>query len=127
MPQLNVGLRIWYTEQVVLKLRTILAATLCLSMIVATAPATPDIHPAEQSEGSGCCHHEKHSTSDRHESNKPCHTPSCVMQCCRLLPVQSDTRPVLTQAVQVVRAEPLPLVVLHSLAAPEAIFHPPKA
>src|SRR5688500_11385764 len=104
---------------------------LCLSMVVSTAPATPDIHPAQQSDSGGCCHRDKHATKhsapDGHESTKPCHTTSCVMQCCRVLPVQADARPVLTQTFQVVRAEPLPLFTLHTLTHPEAIFHPPKA
>jgi hypothetical protein len=49
------------------------------------------------------------------------------MQCCRLLPVQGETRTILQQTFQVVRAEPLPLFTLHALTHPEAIFHPPKA
>jgi hypothetical protein len=106
--------------------RIILVLTIGLSMIVSSAPATPVMAPVADSVEHACCKHHKDAPA-REDSKKPCHDESCAMQCCRLLPVQADTKPILKQTFQVVRAEPLPLVTLHALTSPEAIFHPPKA
>ena len=107
--------------------RVIFALAVCLSMIVTAAPATPSMSPVADSVEHACCQHQKPATPAPENSKKPCHTTSCAMQCCRLLPAQADTRPMLEPTFQVVRAEPLPLVTMHTLTDPPAIFHPPNA
>jgi hypothetical protein len=110
----------------VIVLRSILALALGLSMIVSSAPASPSLSPASDSVEHACCKHHK-SAPAREDSKSPCHDESCAMQCCRLLPVQADSRPILEPTFQVVRAEPMALVTLHTLTDPPAIFHPPNA
>ena len=107
--------------------RAILAFALAVSMIVSSAPATPSASPAADSVEHACCQHKPKPAPAREGSKKSCHTSSCNMQCCRLLPAQADTRPLLEPTFQVVRADPLPLVTLHTLTDPPAIFHPPNA
>jgi hypothetical protein len=110
----------------VLLSRTILAIALGVSMLLSTAPAAPSAHQAAPA-GRDCCHRDKDTCPMKQKSNGPCHDSSCVMQCCRVLPVQADARPVLARAALALAVEMPAPIELRTLTNPDLVFHPPRS
>jgi hypothetical protein len=59
-------------------------------------------------------------------AKKACHNGLCAMQCCRMIPAPVDSAPELSGHRALVEVAIVSPTVLHSLADPEAIFHPPR-
>jgi hypothetical protein len=104
--------------------------TLLLSITMLSAFASPTNGTCTQpsranAEQTACC--KSHRQSDNN-SSVPVDgsNADCVMQCCRLIVIPVTALASLDIQPAANPSEPLSPTVLHSLASPEAIFHPPR-
>src|SRR5215203_6977242 len=101
-------------------MRTISTFLLVASVLIASSAASVNMGPARPQAKHDCC--AKHRTEDSKPKPKhDCDESACVMQCCRLISVPSNSsNPIVIQAPPLQYGLISP-VVLHTLTTPESI------
>jgi hypothetical protein len=82
--------------------------------------------PAQGKAAHDCCK-DKTQSSKSTPGPERCHGGMCGMACCRIVGTTVDARPVLTRSTPLLERIVVLPATLHSLAEPQAIFHPPRA